>query len=75
MDYTIALRFFAIMLTILCVTLATFLVRHDPLPVNSTIQIAALPRAQWSSILTRTGVMCMIASFVLLLAVCSFLLG
>ena len=74
MDYTLALRFFAVVLTILCITLTTLMVPRDPLPVKSTIQIDVLPRAQRLGVLTRTGVVCVRMSFVLLLMVCNLLL-
>lgn len=74
MDYTLALRFFAVMLTILCLALATFMMRQDPLPVESSIQIDGLPRTQWPGVLTRSGIVCLLASFVLLLMACNFLL-
>jgi hypothetical protein len=73
-DYTLALRFFAVMLTILCLALATFMMRRDPLPVESSIQIDGLPRTQWPGVLTRSGIVCLLASFVLLLMACNFLL-
>jgi hypothetical protein len=73
-DYTLALRFFAVMLTIMCITLATFMVRRDPLTVKSSIQINVLPRAQWPDALTRMGAVYLFASFVLLLMACNFLL-
>ncbi|MBC8732856.1 hypothetical protein [Paraburkholderia sp. UCT2] len=74
MDYTLALRFFAVMLTVLCLPLATLMVRRDPLPASSTIRIDALPRAQWPAVLTRTGIGFLLASFVLLLMACCLLL-
>lgn len=73
-DYALPLRFFAAVLTLLCITLAVFLVQRDPLPVKSTIQIDAVPRSQWPGVLTRTGVVCLLASYVLLLMACNVLL-
>ncbi|KXU83170.1 hypothetical protein CI15_29120 [Paraburkholderia monticola] len=55
------------MLAVLCVALAAFVVQRDPLPVRSTIQIDALPRRRWPTILIRTGIVCLLGSFVLLL--------
>ncbi|OLL27433.1 hypothetical protein BTH42_33065 [Burkholderia sp. SRS-W-2-2016] len=74
MDYTFALRFFAILLTILCITLATFLVRGDPQPVKRKIQIEPFPPAQWPEVYTRVSIGCLLMSLVLLLMACVFLL-
>jgi hypothetical protein len=72
-NYTIALRFFVVMLTVLSVVLATLMMRPDPVPVRSIVRIDALPRLQWTSILVHTGAACLIASFVLILMICDLL--
>lgn len=73
MNYTIALRFFVIMLTVLSVLLATLVMRRDPIPVHSIVRTDVLPRRQWPSILVRTGAVCLIASFLLILMICDLL--
>jgi hypothetical protein len=73
-DYTLALRFSAVMLTVLCLLLATLIGRRDPLPLESKIRIDTLPRARWPAILTRAGIVCLLGSFVLLLMACCTLL-
>jgi hypothetical protein len=72
-NYTIALRFFVVMLTVLSIVLAMLVMRRDPVPVKSIIQIDALPRMHWPSILVRAGGVCLIASFVLILLICDLL--
>ena len=73
MNYTFALRFFAVMLTILSVVLATLVMRHDPVPLQSIIRIEVLRRAQWPSVMVRAGTVCLLVSFVLLLMLCDLL--
>jgi len=74
MDYSIALRFFVIMLTLICIALVPIAARRDPAPVAGVLSINVLPRRQWPVILTRAGFVCMLASFVMLLMICAFLL-
>jgi hypothetical protein len=75
MDYSLALRFFVFMLTLICIALVPFIARRDPAPVAHIVRIDALPCAQWPGRVTRAGVVCLLASFVLLLALCEFLLA
>jgi hypothetical protein len=73
-DYTFALRFFAILLTILCVTLATFVIRREEMPTKSELKMDALPPMQAHDLRTRTAIACLLASFVLLLMAGVFVL-
>ncbi|NML34763.1 hypothetical protein [Paraburkholderia antibiotica] len=69
MNYTFALRFFAVMLTVLSAVLATLVIRRDPMPVCDMASIGALPRMRWPGIWMRTGVVCLCASLVLILMI------
>ncbi|OLL27429.1 hypothetical protein BTH42_33045 [Burkholderia sp. SRS-W-2-2016] len=73
MDLILALRIVAVVLTVACLSIATLMVQHDLLSVTSTTPIEVLPRARWPAILTRAGMMCMLASFVLILWICFLL--
>lgn len=75
MDYSLALRFFVVMLTLICIALVPFIARRDPAPVAHTVRIHSMPREQWPGMVTRAGVVCLLVSFVLLLALCEFLLA
>ena len=46
MDYSFALKFFAVVLALLSIALVPFFVRRDPAPVRSIVRIEALPRPQ-----------------------------
>ncbi|CAG4905330.1 hypothetical protein [Paraburkholderia saeva] len=74
MDYSIALRFFVIILTLISIALVPIVMRRDPAPASGMLGIQVLPRPQWPGILTRAGFLCMLASFVLLLMFCAFML-
>ncbi|MGA7778566.1 MAG: hypothetical protein WCA85_12780 [Paraburkholderia sp.] len=74
MDYSFALKFFAIMLAILSIALVPFFMRRDPAPVRSLVQIEALPRPEWPSLMTRMGTATLLASFVLLVGGCYLLI-
>jgi hypothetical protein len=75
MDYSFALKFFAVVLALLSIALVPFFVRHDPAPVRSIVRIEALPRPQWPSLMTRVGSAPMLASFVLLIGGCYLLIN
>lgn len=74
MNYSIALRFFVIVLTLISIALVPIVMRREPAPVAGMPSIQVLPRPQWPGILTRAGFICMLASFVMLLMFCAFLL-
>ncbi len=74
MDYPLALRFSVGVLTLICIALAPVIARRDPAPVAHIVRIDALPRARWPGVMTRAGVVRLLASFVLLLMLCEFLL-
>jgi hypothetical protein len=75
MDYSFALKFFAVVLALLSIALVPFFVRHDPAPVRSIVRIEALPRPQWPSLMNRVGSAAMLASFVLLIGGCYLLIN
>jgi hypothetical protein len=70
MDYSFALKFFAITLAIFSIALVPFFIRRDPAPVRSIVYIEALPRPEWPSLMTRMGTATLLASFVLLVGGC-----
>jgi hypothetical protein len=70
MDYSFALKFFAITLAIFSIALVPFFIRRDPAPVRSVVHIEALPRPEWPSLMTRMGTATLLASFVLLVGGC-----
>ncbi|TAL98089.1 MAG: hypothetical protein EPN73_04325 [Paraburkholderia sp.] len=80
MDYSIALRFFVILLTLISIALVPIAMRREPALITGMSGmscmpgIQVLPRPQWPGILTRAGFICMLASFVMLLMFCAFLL-
>ena len=83
MDYSLALRFFVIILTLISIALVPIAMRREPALITGMSGmsgmscmpgIQVLPRPQWPGILTRAGFICMLASFVMLLMFCAFLL-
>jgi len=74
MDFSLALQFFTLMLLLICIALVPFVMRHDPAPVRSIVEIGVLPRPQWPGLFTRVGSAGLIASFAVLLAGCYMVL-
>ncbi|CAD6559787.1 hypothetical protein LMG24235_06761 [Paraburkholderia sabiae] len=74
MDLSFALQFFAAMLTLICITLTVVVMRIDPAPTPTIVRIRGLRRRRWPCVLTRAGLACLLASFVLLIAGCYLLL-
>lgn len=74
MDLPLALQCFAVMLTLICIALVPFVIRHEPKPMPRIVSIAILPRCQWPGVLTRAGIVCLLVSFALLIAACCLLL-
>jgi hypothetical protein len=74
MDFSFALQFFSVVLSLICIGLVPVVARRDPAPVKSVVQIDALPQPHWPGLLTRAGVASLLVSFVLLLAGCYLLL-
>ncbi|MEM5371676.1 hypothetical protein V4C53_37410 [Paraburkholderia azotifigens] len=74
MDLSFALQFFAAMLTLICITLTAIVMRVDPAPTPAIVRIRGLRRSRWPCVLTRAGLACLLASFVLLIAGCYLLL-
>ncbi len=74
MDLSFALQFFAAMLTLICVVLGTIVMRVDPAPMPTIVRIHGLRRSRWPCALTRAGLVCLLVSFVLLIAGCYLLL-
>ncbi|MCI0151966.1 hypothetical protein KNO81_39720 [Paraburkholderia sediminicola] len=74
MDFALTLQFFALMLSLISIALVPFVMGRDPVPVRSIVRIDVLPPPQWPGVLTRVGVACLLASFVVLLTGCYLLL-
>ncbi|MEW6341567.1 MAG: hypothetical protein AB1704_12900 [Pseudomonadota bacterium] len=74
MEFSFALKAFSIVLALFCIALVPFFIRRDPAPVHSIVQIEALPRPAWPSLLTRMGSATLVASFVLLAGGCYLLI-
>lgn len=74
MNYSFALQFFALVLLLISIALVPFVMRRDPVPTPSVVQMDMLPHTQWPGLLTRIGVMGLLTSFVVLLAACCLLL-
>jgi hypothetical protein len=66
MDFSFALRFFALMLTLICIGLIPLAIRREPAPHPVVVGLAALPRAKWPGRLAGLGVACLLASFAML---------
>ncbi|WP_144156711.1 hypothetical protein [Paraburkholderia sp. BCC1885] len=75
MDLSFALKFFSFVLVLFCIALMPFLVRRDPAPVPSIVSLSALPRPKWPGVVTRMGVVTLLASFVLLIGGCYLLIN
>ncbi|WP_239483069.1 hypothetical protein [Paraburkholderia sp. C35] len=76
MDLSFALQFFAAMLTLICIVLGSIVMRADPAPTPTIVRIHGmrLPRSRWPCVMTRAGLACLLASFVVLIAGCYLLL-
>ncbi|MEI6001683.1 hypothetical protein H3V53_32330 [Paraburkholderia bengalensis] len=74
MDLSLALQFFAAMLSLICVILVGIVIRFDPAPMPTIVRIHGVRRSRWPCMLTRAGLMCVLASFVVLLVSCYLLL-
>ncbi|HWT38961.1 MAG TPA: hypothetical protein VN289_21925 [Paraburkholderia sp.] len=74
MDLSFALQFFAALLTLICITLTPIVMRVDPAPTPTILRIHGVRRSRWPCMLTRAGLACLLASFVLLIAGCYLLL-
>jgi hypothetical protein len=74
MEFSFALKAFAVVLALFCIALVPFFIRRDPAPVRSIVHIEALPHPLWPSLLTRLGSATLVASFVLLVGGCYLLI-
>ncbi|HVE06764.1 MAG TPA: hypothetical protein VNE00_05880 [Paraburkholderia sp.] len=74
MDFSFALRFFALMLTLICILLIPLAIRREPAPHPIVVSLVALPRSKWPGRLASVGVACLLASFALLAAATCVLL-
>ena len=74
MDLSFALQFFAAILMLICVVLGTIVMRVDPAPMPTIVRIRGLRRNRWPCALTRVGLVCLLASFLVLIAGCYLLL-
>jgi hypothetical protein len=74
MDFSFALRFFALMLTLICILLVPLAIRREPAPHPIVVSLVTLPRSKWPGRLAGVGVACLLASFALLAAAACVLL-
>jgi hypothetical protein len=76
MDLSFALQFFAAMLTLICVVLSVVVVRLDPTPMPMIVRVhgGGMRRSKWPARLTRAGLVCVLASFAVLIGCCYLLL-
>jgi hypothetical protein len=74
MDLSFALQFFAAMLSLICVALGAVVVRIGPMPMPAVMLVHGMRRSRWPHLLTRAGLTCLLASFVVLIAGCYLLL-
>ncbi|GAB2911684.1 hypothetical protein GCM10027093_57580 [Paraburkholderia jirisanensis] len=74
MDFSFALRFFTMMLTLICIALIPLAIRREPAPHPVVVSLAALPRTRWPGRLAGAGVACLLASFAMLAAAACVLL-
>lgn len=75
MDISLALETFAVALALFCVFLMPVAIQRDPGLARRIVPMTGLPRARWPNLLTRVGVTCLLASFVLLLIGCYTILA
>ncbi|CAB3799463.1 hypothetical protein LMG28688_04945 [Paraburkholderia caffeinitolerans] len=78
MTYAIALRIFAVMLSLLAIGLMAMIAQHTHKPrpeanVPFAIHFESGPR--WPETMLRGGVLCLLASFVVLTATCILIAG
>jgi hypothetical protein len=72
MTYSIALRMFALVLALICIGLMTIVAHYMP----ASGRVVRLPRAVhvpaplWPDFMLRGGVVCLLVSFVVLIATC-----
>jgi len=74
MDLSFALQFFAAMLTLICIVLSVVVLRIEPVPMPVIMRIHGMRRSEWPARLTRAGIVCVLASFTILLGCCYWLL-
>lgn len=74
MDFSFAIQSFACMLSLICIVLVPIVIRRDPVPVMSIVGTGQLSDTRWPGRATRIGTVCLLASFVILLAECYVLL-
>ncbi|MEM5435404.1 hypothetical protein [Paraburkholderia diazotrophica] len=74
MDLLFTLQFFAAMLALICVALGIILMRIDPAPMPTIVRIHGMRRSKWPCVVTRAGLVCLLASFALLVGGCYLLL-
>jgi hypothetical protein len=75
MDFSLALRFFSLMLTLICILLIPLAIRREPAPHPAVVGLVALPRSKWPGWLAGVGVACLLASFAMLAAASCALLA
>ena len=74
MDLSFALQFFVAMLALICIFLGMVIARLDPTPMPVIVRIHGMRRSKWPARLTRAGIVCVLASFTVLLGCCYLLL-
>jgi hypothetical protein len=75
MHVFLALEIFIITLAVLCTALVPVALRHDLGLARRVVRMDGIPRARWPNLLTRAGMACLLASFVLLAIACYFILA
>jgi hypothetical protein len=76
MDFPFALRCFAFMLTLVSIALIPLVAHRDAsIAAPSPLPAGVLPRPHWAAALTRAGIVCLLLSFVVLMAACELVLA
>ena len=80
MDFPLTLRCFALALTLVSVALIPLFARRGAaggsvVGASSRLPAGMMPRPQWPAALTRAGIVCLLLSFVVLMAVCEQVLA
>ncbi|HYS64174.1 MAG TPA: hypothetical protein VEN30_10240 [Paraburkholderia sp.] len=75
MNVYLTLETLVVALALLCVALMPVSIRIDPGLARRIVQLDRLPGTRWPKLLTRAGLVCLLASFVLLLIACYYILA
>jgi hypothetical protein len=75
MNVYLTLETLAIALALLCVALMPASIRIDTGLARRIVPLDRVPGMRWPALLTRAGLVCLLASFVLLLVACYYILA